>query len=540
MKKVVSLKRLYHRDRWRLAMYFTYDERLKDIVKSIPGVAYSVTNKCFYVDYTEENLRLVLQILKDYVETDISGLVADESSGKPPVEGRVLSAGSDEKQQISNVKQKSELKPSQDDAGIVHSAGRTRSQESYSDSGVGAVQSSAPSHDESRDIPVTRQVLESWYGPVEFRINEREGRLVVKFTGRYDKAWIGELCSYGRYRYDKTNREWLLPWSKITVDSLADYFSSKGVRVNVVKQQVSPVLQEERKGSAETVKSKKLVQEAQEGLDLVRRYLDENRYSIRTKESYMALLEFFFRYFSPRLPGEISKEEISEFITGHVIKLGYSPSYQNQMVSAIKMYYQVAGRGKVNPELLERPRRMRALPKVLSKEEVSSVLNSARNLKHKLLLWMIYSCGLRRSEVINIRLRDLDRERSILYIRQGKGGVDRIVPLSPIVWERIDEYRESYRPVEYLFEGQTGGRYSAESVYKVFKDAMQRAGIEKDVGVHCLRHSYATHLHEKGLDIRYIQELLGHKSTRTTEIYTHVSRRNLMQVRSPIEDLDLK
>ena len=183
---------------------------------------------------------------------------------------------------------------------------------------------------------------------------------------------------------------------------------------------------------------------------------------------------------------------------------------------------------------------MRALPKVLSREEVSFILNSARNIKHKLLLWMIYSCGLRRSEVTNIRLRDLDRERSILHIRQGKGNVDRIVPLSPMVWERIDEYRESYCPVEYLFEGQTGGRYSTESVYRVFKDAMHRAGIIKDVGVHCLRHSYATHLHEKGLDIRYIQELLGHKSKRTTEIYTHVSRRNLMQVRSPIEDLDLK
>lgn len=539
MKKVVTLKKLYHRDRWRIAMYFTYDERLKDIVKSIPGVAYSVTNKCFYVDYSEENMRFVLKILKDCVETDISGLVVNESTGKPD-EGRLLSDGSDKKHLVSDVKQKPELKPEPDNAGIAHSAGRMRIPEPQTDQGVHSVQPSASSRGESRDVTVTRQVLESWYSPVEFRINEREGRLVVKFTGRYDKAWIGELCSYGRYRYDKTNREWLLPWSKITVDSLADYFSSKGVRVNVVKQQVNPVLQEDRKVSAEIVKSKKLVQEAQEGLDLVRRYLDENRYSIRTRESYMALLEFFFRYFSPRKPGEIKKEEISEFITEHVIKLGYSPSYQNQMVSAIKMYYQVAGRGSVNPELLERPRRMRALPKVLSKEEVSSVLNSARNLKHKLLLWMIYSCGLRRSEVINIRLRDLDRERNILYIRQGKGGVDRIVPLSPIVWVRIDEYKESFRPVEYLFEGQSGGRYSAESVYRVFKDAMRRAGILKDVGVHSLRHSYATHLHEKGLDIRYIQELLGHKSTRTTEIYTHVSRRNLMQVRSPIEDLDLK
>ena len=139
-----------------------------------------------------------------------------------------------------------------------------------------------------------------------------------------------------------------------------------------------------------------------------------------------------------------------------------------------------------------------------------------------------------------MKLSDLDRERSIIHIREGKGRVDRIVPVSMKVWDKIDEYIGSYRPRVYIFEGQSGGRYSSESVYRVFKDALLRAGIKKDVGVHSLRHSYATHLHESGLDIRYIQELLGHKSSRTTEIYTHVSRRNLIAVRSPIEDLDVK
>jgi integrase/recombinase XerD len=210
------------------------------------------------------------------------------------------------------------------------------------------------------------------------------------------------------------------------------------------------------------------------------------------------------------------------------------------MVSAIKTFFLISGKGKVNPDLIERPRRSRALPKVFSKDEVSRILNSARNTKHKLLLWLIYSCGLRRSEVTNIKLSDLDRERSIIHIREGKGKVDWIVPVSAKVWEKTEEYLASYMPRVYLFEGQLGGRYSSESVYRVFKDALLRAGIKKEVGVHSLRHSYATHLHENGLDIRYIQELLGHKSTRTTEIYTHVSRRNLMQVRSPIEDLDVR
>jgi integrase/recombinase XerD len=155
------------------------------------------------------------------------------------------------------------------------------------------------------------------------------------------------------------------------------------------------------------------------------------------------------------------------------------------------------------------------------------------------MLWLIYSCGLRRSEVTNIKLSDLDIERGILNIREGKGNVDRMVPIPEKVWEKIAAFRKTYNPATWLFEGQSGGRYSVESVYSVFKQSLKRAGINKDVGVHSLRHSYATHLHESGLDIRYIQELLGHKSTRTTEIYTHVSRRNLFAIRSPIEDMDI-
>ena len=233
-------------------------------------------------------------------------------------------------------------------------------------------------------------------------------------------------------------------------------------------------------------------------------------------------------------------EEVSEFIHDFIVKNGYSKSYQNQTISSIKTFYRISGRGHNDLELFERPRRSRALPKVFSKEEVQRILNATRNTKHKLLLWIIYSCGLRRSEITNIKLTDLDRDRSVLHIKEGKGRVDRIVPVSKKVWEKLDEYIDGFHPGKYLFEGQSGDRYSVESVYRVFKQALHRAGIKKDVGVHCLRHSYATHLHESGLDIRYIQELLGHRSTRTTEIYTHVSRRNLVIIRSPIEDMDVK
>ncbi|HPJ60819.1 MAG TPA: tyrosine-type recombinase/integrase [Bacteroidales bacterium] len=512
MKPKVLLKRITHRGMPRIAMSFVYDEVVKARVKSVPGSTYSKTNRCFYVDDTEENLKMILRELSDYVDVDIS-LIAKKEEGPVDIGSEIL----------------------------------------MTDQGPGSSESSGdifyPEEEETFPRTVTRVSFESGkveitggkrYGPVELRISDREGLLVVKFMGLYDPGWIKELRTYGWCRYDKLRKEWLLPWKKLTCDSLADYFSSLGIEVRVKKNQVDEKLHEERKSTGEVVRERVLSGKALDGLDSLRMYLEENRYSTRTIESYMAMLGFFFRYFNEVDPVEISGEEINRFLHDFIIRLGYSASYQNQMISAIKTYYNITGVDRFDAEGISRPRRRRALPKVFSKEEVSIILNASGNIKHKLLLWIIYSCGLRRSEVTNIRLRDLDRDRGIIHIREGKGMVDRIVPVSEKVWGKIDEYIRSYSPREYLFEGQSGGRYSSESVYRVFKCALRRAGINKDVGVHSLRHSYATHLHENGLDIRYIQELLGHRSTKTTEIYTHVSRRNLIQVRSPIDDLDVK
>ncbi len=516
MKNKVTLKRIFHNEKWRIAIFFDYDEMLKEKVKLVPGSAFSITHRCFYVDDTEENLKIILKTFKEIADIDISSISFRHRSSEV-----------------------TEDKTDADGAGIVIPQPVTSAGDEFEE--VHQPKTIRTIVDDSRKILSFQAGSDhNRFGSVEFRINEKEGLLVIKFLGRYDREWIDEMRSYGRCSYDRKKREWLLTWTKLTTDSLADYFAGKGIRVNVKKYPVSEELQSERKVTGGEIRSKHLDKEALDGLDNMMMYLDENRYSPRTKDSYLAALEFFFKYFSPRDPSDISQEEISLFIYDYIIKLGYSASYQNQMVSAIKIYYTVSGRGKVHPEFFERPRRSRALPKVFSKEEVGSILNSARNIKHKLLLWIIYSCGLRRSEVTNIKLIDLDRDRGILHIREGKGRVDRIVPVPDKVWNKIDEYFSGYRPREYLFEGQAGGRYSSESVYRVFKDALLKAGIKKDVGVHSLRHSYATHLHENGLDIRYIQELLGHKSTRTTEIYTHVSRRNLVAVRSPIEDLDLK
>jgi integrase/recombinase XerD len=175
---------------------------------------------------------------------------------------------------------------------------------------------------------------------------------------------------------------------------------------------------------------------------------------------------------------------------------------------------------------------------VLSKEEVKAILEAHHNIKHKAMLSLIYSCGLRRSELLNLRPADIDSKRNIVIIKQSKGKKDRITPLSPKILELLRNYYKVYRPVNFLFEGQEpGSQYSEQSLQKVLKTALEKTKINKPVTLHWLRHSYATHLLESGTDLRYIQELLGHNSSRTTELYTHVSTKSLQQIRSPFDDL---
>jgi integrase/recombinase XerD len=516
MKRKVFLKRFYHRDKFRIGIFFPYDERLIAGVKAMGNVTYSKSNNCFYLDDTEDNLRHILKSLKDIADIDITAL-----SGSERVPNDRLSS-------------KSSLDLTTDE-GIILSTGEAVEPCSHALPGIKT--------GENEIIPASRRIISvmnsKQYGPVDFTIREDENLLVIKFQGRNDPSWIDEMKSYGRIRYDKKKHEWLLNWTKITCDSLADYFATRGVEVTVSRQVVNDEMKARRKEAGDGIRGRELRKKALDALEQMKSYLESNRYSMKTLKSYLSLLEVFFKYYNTTDPEDITEEEVSLFVHDFIIGNRYSSSYQNQVVSAIKTWYEISGNGRINPVFLERPRSGRALPKVFSKEEVRRILNAARNGKHKLLLWMIYSCGLRRSEIINIRLSDLDRSRGILFIKEGKGKVDRIVPVSEKVWMKIDEYTGSYNPAEFLFEGAVGGRYSVESVYQVFKQALRRAGINKDVGVHSLRHSYATHLHESGLDIKYIQELLGHKSTRTTEVYTHVSRRNLVAVRSPIEDLDL-
>jgi len=212
---------------------------------------------------------------------------------------------------------------------------------------------------------------------------------------------------------------------------------------------------------------------------------------------------------------------------------------ENQAINAIKFYYEkVLGR-PVRKYYVQRPKKGWNLPNVLSEIEVQQIFSNTENLKHKAILSLIYSAGLRRGELINMKIEDIDSKRMYVIIRQGKGRKDRYSILSEKILDLLRRYFKDYRPKKWLFEGQFGGQYSETSVHNILKAAVKKSGIRKKVTVHTLRHCFATHLLEHGVDLRYIQELLGHRSPKTTEIYTHITQRGLGKIKSPLDNLDI-
>lgn len=268
-------------------------------------------------------------------------------------------------------------------------------------------------------------------------------------------------------------------------------------------------------------------------------YLTRRRYRANTIKAYTELVMQFLRVLGRHDPSALGEQDIARYIQKYYVDAGKSSSYQNQAVNALKLYYKVEFGKEIGLTVALRPRSEHKLPNVLSTDDVKRILQSFDNEKHRTIFYLIYSGGLRISEAVNMRLNDIDSKRGMIRIRDAKGGKDREVPLSKTLLDQIRAYYKRYRPKEFIFEGQFGGQYTTRSIQALFRQAMERTGIRKKATVHTLRHSYATHLLENGTDLRIIQELLGHKSSKTTEIYTHVSQRLKQNVPNPLDQLGL-
>jgi site-specific recombinase XerD len=281
---------------------------------------------------------------------------------------------------------------------------------------------------------------------------------------------------------------------------------------------------------------------SRENLQAFQRYqalLELKGYSPSTIRTYCGEFYLLLRLLKEKSVTTLTKENVQAYLLWLLRKKRYSAVHLHSAINALKFFFeQVQGRTKEFYDL-PRPQKPRRLPIVLAEQEVTKLLQQTQNLKHKAMLMAAYSAGLRVSELVKLKLHDIDSKRMLIHIREAKGMKDRLVPLSEVLLYTLREYVKVYRPKEYLFEGDNGGMYAARSAQKVLHQAKKRARITKKGSVHCLRHSYATHLLEGGTDIRFIQQLLGHGSIKTTLRYTQVSQRSLAAIKSPLDRLQL-
>ncbi|HDP76332.1 MAG TPA: integrase [Bacteroidales bacterium] len=359
---------------------------------------------------------------------------------------------------------------------------------------------------------------------ITIKVDRHRDKEVACFICEKDLQLIEILKTKLNARWSATKKYWYLPISQFNLNKALEAFKS----IAWLDIKNLPHLSNEDESLIDTLQEKERFE----------KWLKFRRYSPNTIKTYTDALVAFLSYFDHKPVSELTNEDVVLFVNQFILKHKYSFSYQNQVVNALKLYFREVRKSKIEVEGLQRPRREHKLPSVLSKEEVKAILEAPTNIKHRTMLSLIYACGLRRSELLNLKIGDVDSKRHMLIIRNSKGYKDRQVPISGKTIEMLREYYKIFRPKIWLFEGQKEGmQYSEQSLQSVLKQAVSKSNIRKPVTLHWLRHSYATHLLESGTDLRFIQELLGHKSSKTTEICTHVSEKSLQKIISPFDNL---
>ncbi len=262
--------------------------------------------------------------------------------------------------------------------------------------------------------------------------------------------------------------------------------------------------------------------------------LELKRYSNSTVKNYVLAFEAFINYYPKCEVMDLNENDVRSYLQ-HLIQEHKSNSTINLAINAIKFYYEIVLEMPNRFYSIERPRKQETLPKVISKAEILQMIECTNNIKHRCIIGLLYSSGLRRSELQHLKIEDIDSNRMVIKVINGKGGKTRLTLLSTTVLQDLRKYYKEYKPVHYLFEGHKRAQYSSGSIVKVVSKAASKAGIKVKVSPHMLRHSFATHLLENGTDLRYIQRLLGHNSTKTTEIYTHVATNVFSTIKNPLD-----
>lgn len=365
---------------------------------------------------------------------------------------------------------------------------------------------------------------------------EHEGKTFLKLQMRYHKPLYGVLFQTAGVKWSRSYRCFITHFSEehilLILNSLRGIARiSLSKKINLDSLVLQKALWDQQLPEGHKSVSIQLME-----------YMQLKNYSLNTIRTYYAMIIKFVNTTS--VPLDIihayGETEINTYHARLKESGRYSVSYINQSINAVQLYYRHCVGKPLNLEQIHRPKKETSLPKIISRQEIEKILAKTTNLKHKSMLLLVYSAGLRAGEVLGLKWTDININDNRIHIKAAKGKKDRCVMLSQNARTLLIKYRKAYPSKEYIFEGQYGGAYSYRSLQQVFKRALKEAGINTPYTLHCLRHSFATHLLESGTDLRYIQQLLGHNSSKTTEIYTHVSMQALDKIVSPADQLNIR
>ena len=357
---------------------------------------------------------------------------------------------------------------------------------------------------------------------LEQKTHRKNNQLLIKFD--YDETLISLVRSVNGTSWSKSLKAWYLIY---TAENLA-----------IILKLFEGITKIDLSGISKKVGFKRdLTPEQKKILNNFYLFLKGKRYSQSTIQTYTFFVADFINFHTKTPLKELTNRDVELFIETVFIERNYSVSSQRQFISALKIFTVFCPQTKINNLSLERPKKSRLLPNVLSQEEVLRIIQLTKNLKHRAIIVLLYSSGLRIGEVTGLLLKNIDILRKQIKVEGGKGRKDRFVVLATSYLPLLHNYLTTFKPALYFIEGPTGKKYSESSIRKFLFKSVQKAGISKKVTPHTLRHSYATHLLENGVGLRHIQELLGHAKPETTMIYTHVAKKDLLDIQSPLDTI---
>ena len=382
------------------------------------------------------------------------------------------------------------------------------------------------SQNPERELVIRSDNNQEWFKVFVPKEAEAWRDFVKRIPGRtwnsYEKVWLVPYVKYS-FRYLKEIFGNRLVIEMNINPNIPEYFSTTQQQSKPSKKQLTKILNQKQQIAITTLEEKMIIE----------------RMSWRTIKTYKTHLKGLFLYYPKTLPSQISAEQLRKYMLHRIKKDNIAERTQLQIMNAFAAFYKRLLNQEDKLSLLKRPKKVKDLPNVFSKKEVERLLSNIRNIKHKALLMLVYSSGLRKSEVKNLRKDDILFDRNSIFVKCSKGKKDRYVILADKAAEFLKLYLTQYNPKYWLFEGQHGGQYSETSIQSIFVQAKQKATVNPYVTLHGLRHSFATHLVENNVPLHVIKDLLGHQSLETTQVYLHISDKMRKDIKSPLDGLNI-